>query len=31
MVILKKLRDLLEDENTIPKEFYINEKDLEKW
>ncbi len=27
----KKLRDLLEDENTIPKEFYINEEDLKKW
>lgn len=27
----KKLKDLLEDENTIPKEFYINEEDLKKW
>lgn len=25
------LRDILEDENTIPKEFYINEDDLKKW
>ena len=27
----KKLKDLLEDENNIPKEFYINEEDLKKW
>lgn len=27
----KKLKDLLEDENSIPKEFYINEEDLKKW
>ena len=25
------LKDILEDENVVPKEFYINEEDLQKW
>lgn len=29
--VCKNLGDILEDENTIPKEFYINEEDLKKW
>ena len=28
---IKILKDILEDESNIPKDFYINEEDLKKW